>query len=135
MANILTALLFITQLNNSGYVEQKEGIMVNNKSFPWETVMDRGKILGCVYDSRFFSLGSILILESLPRKCELAKDRNGRWEQLSESEMLLFKENVETQSRLEKESTFIGSEPISPIEARVIRYLRGKKRISEKKED
>ncbi len=135
MASPTSLLLLLLQLNSSGHVEKQDGIMVNDKSFPWETVMDRGKILGCVYDSRFFSLGSILILESLPRKCELAKDRNGRWEQLSESEMLLFKENVETQSRLEKESTFIGSDPITPIEARVIRYLRAKKRISEKKSD
>ena len=94
--------------------------------------MDKGKVLGCVYESRFYSLGSILILESLPRKCELASDRNGFWEQLSEAEMALYKENIKTQQKLERESTFIGNKPINPSEARLIRYLRSTKKMADK---
>ena len=126
--------LFLVGFNLSAqsFSEKEDGIFVNDKSFPWETVINKGKILGCVYESRFYSLGSILILESLPRKCELASDRNGFWEQLSEAEMALFKENIEAQQKLERESTFIGSEPINPSEARLIRYLRSTKRFADK---
>lgn len=104
--------------------EKKDGVNLNDPNFPWQLVVDRGKILGCVYDNKFYSLGAILILEYLPRKCILASDRNGFWEQLSESELVLFKENVEAQQKLERESTYIGSEPISREEAKFIRYLR-----------
>lgn len=104
-----------------------QGTSVNDKTFPWQLVVDRGKILGCVYDNKFYSLGAILILESLPRKCELGSDRNGLWEQLSEAEMQLFSESLQKQQALERESTYIGSDPVNPDEARVIRYLRGAK--------
>jgi len=126
--------LFIISLNiNAVELTEKEGgIVLNDQSFPWETVIDKGKILGCVYESRFYSLGSILILESLPRKCELASDRNGFWEQLSEAEMVLFKESVEAQKALERESTLIGKEAINPSEARLIRYLRSTKKFADK---
>jgi hypothetical protein len=73
-----------------------------------------------------------LILESLPRKCGLATDRNGVWEQLSESELLLFKESIETEQALQRESTYIGGAPINKSEARLIRYLRSVKQIADK---
>ena len=114
------------------FVDAKDGVNLDNGSFPWQLVMDRGKILGCVYDNKYYSLGSILVLESLPRKCEQASDRNGIWQQLSESELALFKENIEIQQQLERESTYVGSEPINREEARLIRYLRRVKEFAEK---
>lgn len=117
---------------SQSFTEEKDGIHLNDKSFPWELVIDRGKILGCVYENRFYSLGAILILESLPRKCALATDRNGVWQQLSESEMINFEENIKTQQKLERESTYIGSKPINREEARLIRYLRKVKEFADK---
>ena len=107
------------------------GISVSDKNFPWQLVVDRGKILGCVYDNKFYSLGAILILESLPRKCELASDRNGLWEQLSEAELLLFQESIEKQQNTQQEATYIGNDPINDEEARLIRYLRSAKKRAE----
>jgi hypothetical protein len=124
--------LFIFSSNSSSFVEKEDGVHLSDKSFPWELVVDRGKILGCVYENQFYSLGSILILESLPRKCGLATDRNGVWEQLSETELLLFKESIETEQELERESTNIGGKPINKEEARLIRYLRSIKKIADK---
>jgi len=134
----LVSLLILFLTFNSGaatLVEKKDGIEVGDNSFPWQLVVDRGKILGCVYDSRFYSLGSILILESLPRICDLASDRNGVWEQLSEAELLLYKENIETQQKVERESTYIGGKPINKAEARLIRYLRSVKEFADKNKD
>ena len=134
---LLGLLFFVVSVNlySQSFVEKKDGININDKSFPWELVIDRGKILGCVYDNRFYSLGSLLILESLPRKCGLATDRNGIWEQLSETELALFKESIEIQQTLERESTHIGGAPINREEARLIRYLRNVKKLSDKGKD
>lgn len=107
------------------------GISVSDKNFPWQLVVDRGKILGCVYDNKFYSLGAILILESLPRKCELASDRNGLWEQLSEAELLLLQESIAKQQSSQQEATYIGNDPINDEEARLIRYLRSAKKRAE----
>ncbi|WP_085299592.1 hypothetical protein [Cognaticolwellia mytili] len=126
------AYLLIFCVDAQEFVEKEEGVNINDKSFPWELVIDRGKILGCVYDNRYYTLGSILILESLPRKCGLATDRNGVWQQLSEPEMLHFKESIEIQQALERESTYIGSDPINREEARLIRYLRRVKEFADK---
>jgi len=115
------------------YTEKEHGVDINSNDFPWDLVIDRGKILGCVYDSKFYTLGSILILESLPRKCEQASDRNGVWQQLSESELALFKQNIETQRQLERESTYIGKAPITAEEARLIRYVRHIKKFAPNK--
>jgi hypothetical protein len=117
---------------SQSFVNKEEGININDQDFPWELVIDRGKILGCIYDNRFYSLGSILTLESLPRKCGLATDRNGVWEQLSETELALFKESIETQQALERESTYIGGIAINREEARLIRYLRRTKALADK---
>jgi hypothetical protein len=116
-------------------VDSSHGIHVNDTTFPWELVIDRGKILGCVYDNKFYSVGSILILESLPRKCGQDSDRSGIWQQLSETELALFKESLEAQQQLEREATLIGNKPITKEEARVIRYLRHMKTVIQNKED
>jgi len=121
--------LFIFSSNSTSFTEKEDGVGLSDKSFPWELVIDRGKILGCVYENRFYSLGSILILESLPRKCGLATDRNGVWEQLPEPELLLFKESVATEQELAE----IGDTPISNSEAMLIKYLRSVKEHREKK--
>lgn len=128
---LLAILLALTSYSvlSQNLVDDNNGIHVNDTTFPWELVIDRGKILGCVYDNKFYSVGSILILESLPRKCELDSDRSGLWQHLSESELALYKESLEAQQQLEREATFIGSKAITPIEARVIRYLRGTKSL------
>lgn len=107
------------------------GISVSDKNFPWQLVVDRGKILGCVYDNKFYSLGAILILESLPRKCELASDRNGLWEPLSEAELLFLQESIAKQQSSQQEATYIGNDPINDEEARLIRYLRNAKKRAE----
>ncbi|GHG70556.1 hypothetical protein GCM10010919_21370 [Alishewanella longhuensis] len=109
----------------------EEGIALNNSSFPWQLVIDRGKILDCIYDNKFFSLGAILVLESLPRRCELASDRNGRWELLPETELLAWQENVKQQA-MQREATYIGKDPITEEEARLIRYVRRVKAQAEK---
>ncbi|WP_341502471.1 hypothetical protein [Gallaecimonas sp. GXIMD4217] len=116
------------------FVKTKDGIHVDRKDFPWELVVDKGKLLGCVYDDRFYSLGSILILESIPRKCEIGPDKHGLWTQLSESELAMLKENIETQQAIERESTYIGNKPINKEEARLIRYLRRVKEFAAQEE-
>lgn len=132
----LTLILFCMAYGTAPYAEDfasltDGGISISDKNFPWQLVVDRGKILGCVYDNKFYSLGAILILESLPRKCELASDRNGLWEQLSEAELLLFQESIEKQQATQREATYIGNEPINDDEARLIRYLRSAKKQAE----
>jgi hypothetical protein len=130
-------LIFLVSLSaySQSFVEKKDGVHVDDNSFPWELVIDRGKILGCIYDNRFYSLGSILILESLPRKCGLAADRNGIWEAMSGSELSLFKDNMKIQQEIERESTYIGNAPINQEEARLIRYLRQVKRNTKKEKN
>ena len=132
----LTLILLSMACSTTPYAEDfasltDGGISISDKNFPWQLVVDRGKILGCVYDNKFYSLGAILILESLPRKCELASDRNGLWEQLSEAELLLFQESIEKQQAAQREATYIGNEPINDDEARLIRYLRSAKKQAE----
>jgi len=114
-------------------VSKNDGIELEDDGFPWGLVVDRGKILGCVYDSRFYSLGSILILESLPRKCEQASDRNGVWQILSEQEMADFKRSIEEQDQAQREVTFVGGKPLTDEEIRLIRFLRHNKKVSAKK--
>lgn len=137
---MILGLLFLSVVASAQQQNKNlNGIDLNDKSFPWELVIDRGRILGCIYDNTFYSLGSILVLDSLPRKCAQASDRQGIWQLLEEAEMVLYKENIEMQHKLEearlkmeKEAVFVGEEPISPLEVRVIRYLRGMKEISDR---
>jgi len=112
-------------------VTKDDGIDLSDSKFPWELVIDRGKIVGCIYDSQYYSLGSILIEESLPRKCELNSSREGTWSELSGSELATFEESLDEQSRREIErqklisdSTYIGNKPITREEAFIIRMIR-----------
>ena len=114
-------------------VSKKDGIELEDDGFPWGLVVDRGKILGCVYDSKFYSLGSILILESLPRKCEQASDRNGVWQILSEQEMADFKRSIKEQEQAQKEVTLVSGKPLTDEELRLIKFLRHNKRMSARK--
>lgn len=109
----------------------KDGTEISDTKFPWELVIDRGKILGCIYDNKYYSIGSILIEETLPRKCKLNSAREGIWSELSDSELLAYNDSKNEHERLiaEKEkriseSSFIGSKPISREEAFIIRYIR-----------
>jgi hypothetical protein len=110
---------------------EDKGIDVSGVEFPWELVIDRGKIIGCIYDNKYYSLGSILIEESVPRKCSLNSAREGFWSELSGSELAEFEEALEEDTRREKEreerianSTYIGSKPITQEEAYIIRMIR-----------
>ena len=71
MLKVLSFVVFISGAYSAfanQFVEPQDGVDLNDASFPWQLVLDRGKILGCIYNNRFYSLGSILVLESLPRK-------------------------------------------------------------------
>lgn len=112
-------------------VTEKDGIDLSSSEFPWQLVIDRGKIVGCIYDNKYYSLGSILIEESLPRKCTLNSAREGVWSELSGSELSAFEESLNEEARREEEkekriaeSTYIGSKPITREEAFIIRMIR-----------
>ena len=107
----------------------KEGVNIFGKEFPWELVIDRGKIIGCIYDNKFYSLGSILIEETLPRKCELDSARYGIWIELDEAELVYFKQSLEEEEKRKEKSTNIGPDPLSFHEARIIRYMRMSKEL------
>jgi len=40
---------------------KNEVVNLSGLDFPWELVLDRGKIVGCIYDNKYYSLGSLLI--------------------------------------------------------------------------
>lgn len=128
---ILFIVAFFTLSLSAENVTTKDGIEISDTKFPWELVIDRGKILGCVYDNKFYSIGSILIEETLPRICKLNSAREGIWSELSGSELLTYNDSKNDHERLiaEKEkrisdSSFVGSKPISKEEAFIIRYIR-----------
>ncbi|OUS26100.1 hypothetical protein A9Q99_19175 [Gammaproteobacteria bacterium 45_16_T64] len=97
---------------------------VEAQGFPWELVIDRGKINGCIYDNKFYSDGSILIEETLPRKCKIDSNRDGYWAELDERELELFEASVRAQQKLEIESTHFGSIKIDKYEAAMLRLMR-----------
>ncbi|CAM5202387.1 hypothetical protein [Alishewanella longhuensis] len=132
LAFLFTLCCTLPGLANVNNFITEEGIALNDTSFPWQLVIDRGKILGCIYDNKFFSLGAILVLESLPRRCELASDRNGRWELLPDAELLAWQENIKQQQAMQREATYIGKDPITEEEARLIRYVRRVKAQAER---
>lgn len=112
-------------------VTEKDGIELSGSEFPWKLLIDKGKIVGCIYDSKYYSLGSILIEESLPRKCLLNSAREGTWSELSGSELAAFEESLDEEARREAErekrigeSTYIGGKPITSEEAFIIRMIR-----------
>jgi len=105
-------------------VTEKDGINLTDNQFPWHLVIDRGKIQGCIYDNKYYSVGSILIEETLPRKCDLNSSREGIWSELNDAELVLYNASIKEQQTLELESINIGPEPISKEEARLLRYMR-----------
>lgn len=36
-------------------VTEDDGIDLSDSKFPWELVIDRGKIIGCIYDNQYYS--------------------------------------------------------------------------------
>jgi len=109
---------------NAENITTNKGVKLADTSFPWDLVIHQGKIQGCIYANKFYSTGSILIEETLPRKCELNSTREGYWSELTDAELELFNHSIEQQNRREMESTSVGSKAINPHEARVIRYMR-----------
>jgi len=117
----ISVLAFPSIANN---VSTEDGIELSGTEFPWELVIDRGKIQGCIYDNKFYSVGSILIEETLPRKCELNSVREGFWSELSETELIAFEESMKAEQEKTKTSVSIGDKPITANEAAIIRYIR-----------
>lgn len=95
-----------------------------DESFPWELVIDRGKINGCIYENKYYSNGSIVVKETLPRKCKIDPNRDGYWAQLDENEFELYEESVRAQMKLEEEALTVGNEPLNRYEAAIVRYMR-----------
>jgi len=118
------ALAFLAFTADANNVTEQDGISLSDTQFPWHLVIDRGKIQGCIYDNKYYSVGSILIEETLPRKCDLNSSREGIWSELNDAELVLYKESVKEQQALELESVNIGPDPISKEEARLLRYMR-----------
>ncbi|MVF14949.1 hypothetical protein FT643_22705 [Ketobacter sp. MCCC 1A13808] len=92
--------------------------------FPWELVIDRGKINGCIYNNRYYSNGSIVVKETLPRKCKIDSNRDGYWAQLEEDELKLYESSVRSQMKLEEEALTVGIEPLNKYEAAIVRFMR-----------
>lgn len=120
----IIALLFL--VSGSVYAETKDGNERNldGKEFPWELVIDRGKINGCIYDNKFYSNGSIIVKETLPRKCRIDPNRDGYWAQLEKDELELYEDSVRAQMKLDSEALTVGKEPLNKYTAAIVRYMR-----------
>jgi hypothetical protein len=117
------AIIFLV-ISGSSFAEKEEvsKAKAEIKSFPWELVIDRGKVNGCLYDNKFYSNGSILIEETLPRKCKIDPNRDGYWAELDERELQLFEESIRAQQELDAESIGIGK--LSKYETAIVRIMR-----------
>jgi hypothetical protein len=111
-------------ISGSSFAEKEEvsKAKAEIKSFPWELVIDRGKVNGCIYDNKFYSNGSILIEETLPRKCKIDPNLDGYWAELDERELQLFEESIRAQQELDAESIGIGK--LSKYETAIVRIMR-----------
>jgi len=89
-------------------------------AFPWELVIDRGKIYGCIYENLFFSPGSIHLEEGLPRKCRIDSNRDGYWADMDERELELY----EMALAQDFETMKVGDTTLSREEIAVISYMR-----------
>ncbi|WP_286235672.1 hypothetical protein [Thalassotalea sediminis] len=103
-----------------------DAIGLSTSEFPWQLVIDNGKIMGCIYNNKYYSLGSILITEFLPRKCTLNSAREGVWSKLTETELVAFEEARREAENKNKAggSTAIGNQALSKDEAIIIRMIR-----------
>ena len=125
MRNFFCLVLIFSSLSlQASNKTSKEGISLSSTEFPWELVIDQGKVQGCIYDNKFYSVGSILIEETLPRKCDLNSAREGFWSELTDSELDLYEASIKEQEKIESESTSVNGIPLSFQEAGLIRYLR-----------
>jgi hypothetical protein len=117
------AIIFLV-ISGSSFAEKEEvsKAKAEIKSFPWELVIDRGKVNGCIYDNKFYSNGSILIEETLPRKCKIDPNLDGYWAELDERELQLFEESIRAQQELDAESIGIGK--LSKYETAIVRIMR-----------
>jgi hypothetical protein len=117
------AIIFLV-ISGSSFAEKEEvsKAKAEIKSFPWELVIDRGKVNGCLYDNKFYSNGSILIEETLPRKCKIDPNLDGYWAELDERELQLFEESIRAQQELDAESIGIGK--LSKYETAIVRIMR-----------
>ena len=117
------SVFILAALNSVGFAfadSKKE----KDQGFPWELVIDRGKINGCIYDNKYYSNGSIIVKETLPRKCKIDPNRDGYWAELDENELELYEESVRAQMKLEEEALTVGGEPLNRYEAAIVRYMR-----------
>ncbi len=99
-------------------VDMKKG------DFPWELVIVNKRINGCIYQNTFYSQGSILIEETLPRKCKIDPNRDGYWSELGNRELELYESSVRAQQQLESESMSIRGKSLTKFEIAVIRGMR-----------
>lgn len=107
--------------NQSAQLSDKKA---RDANFPWERVIDRGKINGCIYNNKFYSNGAVLIEDTLSRKCRIDPNRDGYWAELNERELQLFEASVKAQQKLEATSLNIGDVPINKYEAAMVRLMR-----------
>ena len=120
----IIALLFLFSASVYAEAKDEKDDGLNQKEFPWELVIDRGKINGCIYDNKFYSNGSIIVKETLPRKCRIDPNRDGYWAQLEKDELELYEDSVRAQMKLDSEALTVGKEPLNKYEAAIVRYMR-----------
>ena len=120
----IIALLFLFSASVYAEAKDEKDDDLNQKEFPWELVIDRGKINGCIYDNKFYSNGSIIVKETLPRKCKIDPNRDGYWAQLEKDELELYEDSVRAQMKLDSEALTVGKEPLNKYEAAIVRYMR-----------
>lgn len=101
-------------------------------AIPWKLLVDRGKLIGCIYDNRFYSEGSILVEEGLPRKCKLDSSRDGFWEQLAESDLDIFETTQENLRELNKKQMLLHGKPLTELEVRLLSVIRRYIKLAEK---
>ena len=124
MLRYLVVLIALSSSINSVFADSKKE---KDESFPWELVIDRGKINGCIYENKYYSNGSIVVKETLPRKCRIDPNRDGYWAQLDENELELYEASVRAQMKLEEEALTVGGDPLNKYEAAIVRYMRRSK--------
>lgn len=134
---ILSLLLFVISVSTVLLAEEErvgteKGVNLNGKPFPWELIMDRGKINGCIYKNAYYSAGSVLIEETLPRKCKIDPNRDGYWAELDERELELFEASVKSKLAKDAELLKVGHEPLSDFEMRMVSMIRYKDKWEER---
>jgi len=115
-------------------IEKSDGIDIGIESdsqsntFPWQLLIDRGKLYGCVFENLYYSPGAILIAEKLPRKCRIDPNRDGFWAELDERELEFYEASVKSQLAEDAVLLSVSGKALSQYEMRFIRILRSKER-------